>query len=244
MRDVTNSVRCRTDEPSSYDFFSVSIGQGAVHIVAEEFRWTNGHRTARHDKKPILVCELWRRYRFPQGNNSKLGELTSTHNIELVSDDFGKPVLLVNGQVGPAVSFSYSGTRLWASLGLQSEYLGLDAALPSDFGLDYPFHRVFGDEEYRRCLELTGSCPSEAAALLWSAKEAAVKAAGSGFRLFGPLDVEVYPNPESSSGLEFSGQIPKAGRVNAKIANKGQIVIKSFKNRTEWISIAVVATGE
>lgn len=242
--DASNSFCWGQNELNSCDFFSVSMGEAVVHIVAGEFSRTNKKRTARHNQKPMLVFELWRRLRSSHENDLRLAKLDLSYELELVVDDFGKPVLLVSGQVGPSVSFSYSGARLWASLCTHFEHFGLDAALPVDFGLDYPVRRVFEDEEYERCLDLTSACPSEAAALLWSAKEAVAKAAGYGFRLFSPLDVKVFPKPDSSSPFEFFSYISKPGRMKAKIFKNAPILVKSFKSRTEWISIAALVANE
>ena len=73
---------------------------------------------------------------------------------------------------------------------------GVDAALEKDFASPYPFARAFRREEWdwawRHC---QGRAPAAAAALLWAAKEAAVKALGTGFHTMDPRDLEVVPLP-------------------------------------------------
>jgi len=54
----------------------------------------------------------------------------------------GQPRLRLNGQPGPAVSFSQAAGCLWAALTFTGQ-VGVDAALPSEFETGYPMARAF-----------------------------------------------------------------------------------------------------
>ena len=100
----------------------------------------------------------------------------------------GQPRLRLNGQPGPAVSFSQAAGCLWAALTFAGQ-VGVDAALPSEFEENYPWARAFRPAELDWARPLTGGDTAGAAALLWALKEAAVKALGVGFHLLDPLAV-------------------------------------------------------
>lgn len=67
--------------------------------------------------------------------------------------------------------------------------MGIDAAGITEFGEDYPYLKVFHGNEFRFLIEKFNS-RDKAAAALWSAKEAVVKALGYGFHLIDPIDLE------------------------------------------------------
>ena len=69
-----------------------------------------------------------------------------------------------------------------------------------EFQKDYPVHRVFHPEELHHALRLADGDPGEASALLWSVKEAVVKALGCAFHLVDPRQVNVYPAVERQDG--------------------------------------------
>ncbi len=112
--------------------------------------------------------------------------------LTLQADLLGRPLLALGGQPGPGLSFSEAGGILWGAMAGDGQ-VGVDAALEIDFQGPYPYSRAFRREEWdwawRRC---QGRAPA-AAALLWAAKEAAVKALGSGFHTVDPKDLEVVP---------------------------------------------------
>jgi hypothetical protein len=130
--------------------------------------------------KEFLVAAL--------GENSPAGRLL---DLTLTRNHLGKPHLLVGGAPGPAVSFSWSAGGWWAALGTSRSWIGLDAASPEEFAGAYPCQRVFGDREWQTAVSLTAGDREEAAALLWSVKEAVVKAQGCGYHFFGPRQVRV-----------------------------------------------------
>ena len=132
------------------------------------------------------------------------GELT------LMAGPLGRPLLKLGGKPGPGLSFSEAGGTLWGAM-VAAGQAGVDAALEQDFQAPYPYSRAFRREEWdwawRHC---QGRAPA-AAALLWAAKEAAVKALGSGFHTVDPLDLEVVRLEPGLGGARAYGPGCRAG---------------------------------
>jgi hypothetical protein len=116
-----------------------------------------------------------------------------TVSLELTA--LGQPRLILDGQPGPAVSFSQAAGRIYAAL-TPTGQVGVDAAMPAEFEPGYPMARVFRPAELDWARPLSGGDTAGAAALLWALKEAAVKALGVGFHFLDPLAVEAFsPRP-------------------------------------------------
>ncbi|MFC1834216.1 4'-phosphopantetheinyl transferase family protein [Thermodesulfobacteriota bacterium] len=113
--------------------------------------------------------------------------------IDIVSGRLGRPLLYVNGQKGPDVSFTHLNGSTWAALCPENACVGIDAACMSEFEDDYPYGRAFHKREMEAFRYCTQGKTGEAAAMIWSAKEAVVKALGCGFHLLDPLDLEIVP---------------------------------------------------
>lgn len=82
--------------------------------------------------------------------------------------------------------------------------LGIDAACGGEFESGYPMERVFRPSELdavRPCLGQSGHDRAEVLAAAWACKEAAVKALGTGFHHFEPLDVTVQGAREGVGGV-------------------------------------------
>jgi phosphopantetheinyl transferase len=115
--------------------------------------------------------------------------------VSLEVTALGQPRLFLGGQPGPAVSFSQAAGRVWAAMTCTGQ-VGVDAAMPAEFEAGYPMARAFRPAELDWARPLSGGNTSDAAALLWALKEAAVKALGVGFHFLDPLAVEVLsPRP-------------------------------------------------
>lgn len=127
--------------------------------------------------------------------------------LTLSSDPRGRPLLWLGSKPGPGISFSEAGEQLWGALAAQGQ-VGLDAAPAADFSPPYPYARVFGPEEWdwawRHCRGRTVS----AAALLWAAKEAAVKALGVGFHNLEPGGLQVVHLAPAWEGLQLLVRVP------------------------------------
>lgn len=137
------------------------------------------------------------------------GELT------LEAGPLDQPLLKLGGRPGPSLSFSRAGGLLWVAMAAAGQ-VGVDAAREADFVPPYPYARAFGPREWdwawRHCRGRTAS----AAALLWAAKEAAVKALGVGFHTVDPLDLEVAPGAPGGEGLGLVVQASEPIRAWAR----------------------------
>lgn len=175
--------------------------------------WSVGGREVKQD----LMLRLLERV--------SLGTVFS--RAELVQTDLGRPILLLDGEPGPYVSFSYDGRgRVFAVICLMSP-VGLDAAHPDEFSGSYPFGRAFVDDELDQALALTGS-RTDAAALVWAFKEAAVKAMGSGFHRVDPRHVLV-------DDLQC-----RAGRYRAFVrANRMMIPARACRLEDYYLALAL-----
>lgn len=129
--------------------------------------------------------------------------------LTLETTALGQPLLLLQGQPGPSISFSRAAGRLWAAM-TPAGQVGVDLALPSEFEASYPWARAFGPPELAWALPLNRGNAARAAALLWALKEAAVKALGVGFNLLDPLEVEALNPRPWQGGVRVSVQ---AGRI-------------------------------
>jgi phosphopantetheinyl transferase len=156
------------------------------------------------------------------------GLLSSQDLPALKKDCLGRPFLSWPGASVPAISFSHAKGRMWACLGWAAG-IGIDVAYPEEFHDPYPFVRVFRREELGQVKGLCGGGIQDGAALLWSLKEAAVKALGCGFNLFDPLEVEVRVLSRRAGGFLF---VVNAGRsLSAWAAREGQA----------WMAVALIA---
>jgi len=129
--------------------------------------------------------------------------------VSLETTALGQPRLFLGGQPGPAVSFSQAAGGIYAALTPVGQ-VGVDAAMPAEFVAGYPMARVFRPVELDWARRLSGGAPDNAAALLWSLKEAAVKALGVGFHFLEPLAVEVLSPSPWQGGVRVW---VKAGRI-------------------------------
>jgi phosphopantetheinyl transferase len=130
-----------------------------------------------------------------------------TVSLELTA--LGQPRLFLGGQPGPAVSFSQAAGRIYGAL-TPTGQVGVDAAMPAEFEAGYPMARAFRSAELDWARPLSGGHTSNAAALLWALKEAAVKALGVGFHFLDPLAVEVLSPRPWQGGVRVW---VKAGRI-------------------------------
>jgi phosphopantetheinyl transferase (holo-ACP synthase) len=127
--------------------------------------------------------------------------------LELVSDRLGRPTLYVDGQGGPAVSFSHPAGATWAAVSPDAPALGIDVSEAVDFSGNYPLHRVFHPEELAQVRHAIHGTTQESATLIWSAKEAVVKAIGCGFHLVPPLGIRVSADRTTRLGMLLSATL-------------------------------------
>ena len=197
----------------------------------------------RESCKAFLISTLWDHLAAPE---SPLWKLSTSSNraackIQLSSGLLGRPRLMLGEERGPAISFSTCGGKVWAALCGDESDIGIDVAGSDEFQGDYPFQRVFHPEELEHALKLTGGVLEEASALLWSIKEAVVKALGCAFHLVDPLQITVYPLSEGSGG-GYTFPISLSGKALARFPLiAGQpLRVRSLPHDSLWLSIALV----
>lgn len=146
-----------------------------------------------------LIFTLMQRLGLP---NPYRNRSVSAAKFTLLKTALGGPYLVIDGRPGPTLSFSRGKQRLWAAMAAQ-ESVGVDRTHPGEFCGNYPLHRAFRAQELdcARCLGIHNV--ALAAALIWSLKEAAVKALGTGFHRFDPLAVRVANPRIKGQGILF-----------------------------------------
>jgi len=161
--------------------------------------------------------------------------------IQVSSGLLGRPRLLLGEERGPAISFSTCGGRVWAALCGDESDIGIDVAGTDEFQGDYPYQRVFHPEELEHALKLTGGVLGKASALLWSIKEAVVKALGCAIHLVDPLLITVYPLVESSGG-GYTFPVGLSGKALERfpLAGVRSLRVRSLHQGALWLSIALV----
>jgi len=163
--------------------------------------------------------------------------------IQVVHDPLGRPQLLGECD-GPAISFSEGGGRIWAALCGDEYDIGIDVAVANEFQREYPFHRVFHPQELQHALRLAGGDLKKASAMLWSIKEAAVKALGCAFHLVDPRQITVYPSTEGAvwgnGGYTFPAGLSGKARVRFPIAAGRTLWVRSLPQRKMCLSIALL----
>jgi hypothetical protein len=146
---------------------------------------------------------------------------------------------------GPAISFSEGEGKIWAALCGDESDVGIDVAEADEFQGEYPFHRVFNAEELQYALNLAGGDLKQASALLWSVKEAVVKALGCAFHFVDPLQIHVDPTiGEDDGGRDdgFTFPVRLSGKALARFPIGAGLSLwaRSFPRAKTWLSIAVL----
>jgi phosphopantetheinyl transferase len=144
--------------------------------------------------------------------------------LTLEAGPLGQPRLRLGGRPGPGLSFSGAGGRLWVAVAAAGQ-VGVDAAREADFAPPYPYARAFGPREWDWAWRHCRGRAESAAALLWAAKEAAVKALGVGFHTLDPLDLEVAPGAPGEEGLELVVQASEPIRAWARALADGWLAL-------------------
>ena len=164
---------------------------------------------------------------------------SATPPIHVTHSPLGRPHLLRGEVRGPAISFSQGGGKVWAALCGDASDIGIDAASADEFRGEYPLRRVFHDRELHHALRLTGGDVENASALLWSVKEAVVKAMGCAFHLVAPLQVHVYPSEGGDRGYIFPVCVSRK-TLRSSISAGWSIWVRSFFQEKMWLSIALL----
>ena len=183
------------------------------------YGWTEDGRSAADFLATRLVAELGKATAADPDGGSSIPVVIQRGRLN-------EPLLKVKGRTGPGFSLSRSGGLLYGAVAEKGR-IGCDCALAEEFQAPYPFRRIFTEHELTQAGSFCGAVGS-GAALLWSLKEAAVKAIGTGFHLIDPLDVRVDSFTPAESGCEC--------RITARQ------VLRSWSEpvRDGWLSLAVV----
>ncbi len=195
--------------------------------------------------KHLLVSILWDHlvameipFREPCRSSNR-----AASPIQVVRGLLGRPHLLLGEYQGPAISFSEGGGRVWAALCGDESDIGIDVAGIDEFQREYPFRRVFHAQELQHALRLAGGDLEKAFALLWSIKEAVVKALGCAFHLVDPRQITVYPPTEGAvggdGGYTFPVGLSGKALVRFPISASRSLWVRSLSQRKVWLSIAL-----
>jgi phosphopantetheinyl transferase len=166
--------------------------------------------------KDMLVKDLLRHGGF---------KLSTDRNAQLIRNDrYGCPQLDALQSI--ALSFSSVEQKIWAAVA-QAGALGIDVEAPENFRVPYPYDRVFQADEFQHA---AGFCTEkeDAAALLWSCKEAAMKNRGTGFHFIDPWDVRVRSCVQEG---------PFSYRVSVTTPEDIPVVVK--REHHLWFALAV-----
>jgi hypothetical protein len=110
-----------------------------------------------------------------------------------------------------------------------------------EFQGEYPFHRVFHPQELQHALRVAGRDVEKASALLWSIKEAVVKALGCAFHLVDPRQITVYPSVVGGGGYIFPVGLSGKALVRFPLAAGRSLWVRSLPQRKMWLSIALLS---
>ena len=201
-----------------------------------------GHGTNGEEVKHRLASTLWDHLVAMEGPLGKRCQSSTkaAFPIQVVRGLLGRPHLLLGEYRGPAISFSEGGGKVWAALCGDESDIGIDVAGTDEFQGEYPFHRVFHAEELQHTLRLTGGDVEEASALLWSIKEAVVKALGCAFHLVDPRQITVYPSVGGSGGYTFPVRLSGKALMRFPIGTGRPIWVRALPQAKMWLSISLL----
>jgi phosphopantetheinyl transferase (holo-ACP synthase) len=85
-----------------------------------------------------------------------------------------------------------------------------------------------------------GDAKEDVAALIWSAKEAVVKALGCGFHLVDPLEVMVELRCGDHQSLLLKARLAERAREKLGVKAENPITLKSLRHSETWVSVALL----
>lgn len=202
MRDA-HPVRSRATTPAIRPWNGDCSGDGTIHILAGQALGWSALFTSTDESRDGARSFLTRSLLAALAQSDPRWNVPAYEDtITLKKSPLGKPCLVLGGTQGPALSFSHGQGRLWAAMSSIRD-VGIDVAYPEDFDGAYPFERAFRPEERECARDLCPDDMARGAALIWSAKEAAVKATGEGFNFIDPLAVRVGSPQFREDGVLF-----------------------------------------
>jgi hypothetical protein len=196
--------------------------------------------------KHRLISTLWDHLAAMKNPLWKSGQTSdrAVFPMQVVRGLLGRPHLLWGRYQGPAISFSRGEGKVWAALCGDESDIGIDVAGIDEFPREYPFHRVFHSQELHHALRLATGDLKRASALLWSIKEAVVKALGCAFHLVDPRQITVYPSTGSAAGGDdgYTFPVGLSGKTLERlpIAAGRSLWVRSLPYGKMWLSIALL----
>jgi phosphopantetheinyl transferase (holo-ACP synthase) len=207
----------------------------------------NGHAANEEKGRHHLVSTLWDHLAVMESPLWKRCQSSrAALQIQVTRGPLGRPHLLLGEYEGPAVSFSECGGNVWAALCGDESDIGIDVAGSDEFRREYPIHRVFHPEELQLALRLADGDLEHASALLWSVKEAVVKALGCAFHLVDPLQITICPSEEGEAEAEgnagYTFQVGLSGKALRRFPNAahGSLWARAIPQSKLWLSIALL----
>lgn len=164
----------------------------------------------------------------------------SSSGVEFLHGHYGRPELWIGDRRTISISFAHISGETWAAVCEPSLCCGIDVAIAREFEEGYPFERAFRDTEFFAVLGRTGTQRSDAAALLWSAKEAFVKALGCGFHLVDPLHVKLDVVHLTGSAGEFSAVLDGAAARKLPLEYVPSVSVHAQRFGERWVSGALL----
>jgi phosphopantetheinyl transferase (holo-ACP synthase) len=201
---------------------------------------------ARRQAKNMLIELLLKegRHILPWADSGLKKQSASRHSAFIVvSNRFGQPLLRINGSRGPSLSFAHIPGRTCAAMSLCSDDVGIDVASSKDFFDGYPLQRVFHQDEFQATMKLFGRYENAAAAL-WSVKEAAVKSLGCGYRFFAPIDLKVRIDFEFTGEDKIYVVFSDYARHRIGLAKKKVHRVHLFRRGTLFLSVALAGSSK
>ncbi len=228
-----------TVHAASFEHWGGPVFYASVPCSTDIFK---GRRASGSGVRHRLVSLLWD-HLVEMGSPHWI-ERPSSHSaafpIQIVRGPLGRPHLLLGEHRGPAVSFSEGRGSLWAALCGDRSDIGIDVAGADEFQKGYPFHRVFREREIQHALELTGGEWGSASALLWSIKEAVVKALGCGFHLVDPVQINIDPSVvvgAEEGGYTFPVRLSRKALMRFPSGADRTLWVRSLPQEKAWLSI-------
>jgi phosphopantetheinyl transferase len=219
-------------------------GRGPVFYAS--LQSPKGHGTSGEEARRRLVSTLWDHLGAMESPLWKCRQVSNGTDspIQLLRGQLGRPHLLLGGYRGPAISFSEGGGEIWAALSGDTSDIGIDVAGADEFPGSYPFSRVFHPHEIEHALKPADGDMGRASALLWSVKEAVVKALGCAFHLIDPRQITVFPSTGEAAGGSGACTFP-VGLTEKALARFPRdtcrsMWVHSLPRRNMWLSIALL----
>ena len=189
-----------------------------------------------------LLFGNWTGKRFPAQDGCLRISAKMGRPPQVATSFWGQPLLFLSGHIDPSISFSHLGKVTWAALCMDQYSVGIDAATSLDFSKGYPYQRVFHPDEFNNFIDRYES-REKAAAALWSAKEAVVKALGCDYGLLEPLDLRVTYSANSEDGEPFFISFAERAMKRLPWITQEWVEVRIFQQETLFVSVALESSS-